>query len=32
MAHDVDDAVLRRFVDGDREAFEALYRQFGREP
>jgi RNA polymerase sigma-70 factor (ECF subfamily) len=31
MAHDVDDAVLRRFVDGDREAFEALYRQFDRE-
>ena len=31
MPHDVDDAVLRRFVDGDRDAFEALYRQFDRE-
>jgi RNA polymerase sigma-70 factor, ECF subfamily len=31
MTDDVDGDVLRRFVGGDREAFEALYRQFHRD-
>src|SRR4051812_48499342 len=31
MPHDVDDHVLRRFIDGDRDAFETIYREFHRE-
>jgi len=31
MTDEVDEAVLRRFVDGDRDAFEAVYRQHHRE-
>jgi RNA polymerase sigma-70 factor (ECF subfamily) len=31
MADDIDDHLLRRFVHGDRDAFERLFRQFQRD-